>query len=135
MRFRSPFRLLAAFLAINGTLASPAVALAHGEAHEHAVQAHEAQGHSSPGTRVDDAGDSAATVVLAAEHSDHDAGLHSDCLARIGAQGVASIAEPRAILMEWTSAAHGPVVVPPRVALSPLGRAAPPDQPRAPPLV
>ena len=38
MRFRTAFRLLAAFVAINGTLASSVVALAHGEAHEHAVR-------------------------------------------------------------------------------------------------
>ena len=134
MRFRTAFRLLAAFVAINGTLASPVVALVHGEAHAHAVQGHEAQGHGLPASHVDSNVDSAHTVVLAVDRGDHDAALHSDCPARIGAHRVAAIAEAPVILMEWTSAALGPAVVPPHVALSPLGRAVPPDQPRAPPL-
>ena len=134
MRFRTAFRLLAAFVAINGTLASSVVALAHGEAHEHAVQGHDAPGHNSPASHVDSVVESADTVVLAADHSDHDAGLHSDCFARIGTHGAAFIAEAPVVLMEWTSVARGPAFVPPHVALSPLGRAPPPDQPRAPPV-
>jgi len=135
MRFRSAFRLLVACLAFSGTLASPLVALAHGEAHEHAAHADEPGEHGAL-TRVVDAAvqHTGAPVLLAADHGDHDAGLHSDGLARVGAHDVASIGEAPITPIKWALGVRGPTIAPPRVTLAPLGRAAPPDQPRAPPV-
>lgn len=122
-----------AVLAFTATLASPAVALAHGEVHDWthggATHRHEARG----GDATDASRQPGASLLLAAV-PDHDAELHGDCLGRIGGSAVAARVAARVGLTQWASVTRGPVVVPPQDVLSPLRRAAPPDQPRAPPL-
>jgi len=132
MRFRFVFRLLTSVLALNATLASPVMALAHGEAHEHELGEH---AHAAPANSATHTAEQAgATDLLDEGHADHDAALHRDCLARAGAQQVASTVTAPAVLIDCTVQMRAPTAAPAPSLASPLGRAAPPDQPRAPPL-
>jgi hypothetical protein len=135
MRFRTAFRLLVALLASTATLASSAVALAHGEAHEHALQGHGGRAHGAPaGLAPDAAHQPTSTLLVADDHGDHDALLHADCLARSGAYAAGYLGSAPVVLTAGSISTRPPAALPPEVALSPGGRAAPPDQPRAPPV-
>lgn len=121
MRLPTALRLFVAVLAINGTLASPVLALAHGEAHEHAAPSHaesshdassdDEQEHGSPASRsADDAvSRAAASVVLAAEHDMHDAAMKPLYASlHVEATRVESLREHQAL--QWERQLGGPPV-------------------------
>lgn len=136
MRTFPAFRLLAALLAFIAALSSPAVSLAHGEAHEHLVSAHGAPPHRTTIADALDAGaGSRAVDHLSAESDEPHAGLHVEYLARMAAPFATALVASPADLIVAAAESRGSHDAAPPAVLSPPGRAAPPDQPRAPPAV
>jgi hypothetical protein len=134
MRIPSAFRLLATALSFIATLSSPAMALAHGEAHEHQAASHPAGPHGWEAGNHAPVGESAAAAQDDDDHAELHARLHADCRTRaVHAYGVAVLPTSLAAIPA-VAVSRVPVAILARTVFEPRGRAAPPDQPRAPPV-
>lgn len=123
------FRLIAALFAFTAALSSPVVALAHGEAHEHELREH-AQS-VAPSSAVQPASAELNSDVENASHLE----LHADCLAKVASNFTLALASAPQLSFAPAAVLGTLCPLPLDAYAAPLRRAAPPDQPRAPPVV